>query len=49
MKYKRINTEQIMGNNRIPPRLRFRCDADSPQRGEYRTLCRPSGQENEIQ
>jgi hypothetical protein len=33
-----MNKERIMGNNRIPPRLRSRCRADSPQRGEYRSL-----------
>jgi len=28
----------IIPNTRIPPRLRFCCGADSPQRGEYRPL-----------
>jgi len=34
-----------MANNRIPPRLRYCCGADSPQRGEYRALWRASGRE----
>jgi hypothetical protein len=33
-----ITAKRIVSNNRIPPRLRSRCSADSPQRGEYRAL-----------
>jgi len=38
----------IIPNTRIPPRLRFCCGADSPQRGEYRPLCRPSGRDSVV-
>jgi hypothetical protein len=35
---RKTNEATIFHNNRIPPRLRSCCGADSPQRGEYRAL-----------